>query len=229
MLRCIEIKLTKSLRQKKNIKNNKRKATNNIQGNSQEVISWILSRNSAGQEYSMMWSQWYKEEPTTKPSLRFDREIKSFTNKQKLKIQQDQTSFTTNAKGMALGWKKKSTHLEARKLPTQKLTRKGKHTLKVGNQPRTDMISKPATLRRGGYKCRISEVQLKLKEQQLKTMLFIYGPLYQIFMVTANWKSTINTHKTKRNPNIKGKLVVKSQEKRLKEEGGKNDLQKNLK
>ena len=91
------------------------------------------------------------------------------------------------------------------------------------------MISKQAILRRGGYKCRILEVHLKLKEQKLKTMLFIYRPLYQIFMVTANWKSTINTQKTKMNPNIKGKWVVKSQEMRLKEEGGKNDLQKNPK
>ena len=39
MLRCIEIKLTKSLRQRKNILKKKRKATNNIQGNSREVIS----------------------------------------------------------------------------------------------------------------------------------------------------------------------------------------------
>ena len=181
-----------------------------------------------------MWSQWYKEEPTTKnsllsrPSFRFDREIQSFTNKHKLRIQQDQTSFTANAKGTALGWKEKHTPRSKKTANTEAHQKRQAYT-KGRNQPRTNMISKPATLRRGGNKCRISEVQLKLKEQQLKTMWFIYGPLYQIFMVTANWKSTINTHKTKRNPNIKGKLVVKSQEKRLKEEGGKNDLQRNPK
>ena len=42
-------------------------------------------------------------------SFRFDGEIKSFTDKQKLKrIQHHQTSFTTNAKGNSLGKKHKT-------------------------------------------------------------------------------------------------------------------------
>ena len=41
-------------------------------------------------------------------SFRFDREIKTFTDKRKLKrIQHHQTSFTTNAKGTSLGRKHK--------------------------------------------------------------------------------------------------------------------------
>ena len=43
------------------------------------------------------------------------------------------------------------------------------------------------------------EMHLKLKDQQLKTILFIYRLLYQNLMVTANCKSTIDTQK--RNPN----------------------------
>ena len=34
----------------------------------------------------------------------------------------------------------------------EKLTSKGKHTIKVGNHPHTNMISKPAVMRRGDYK-----------------------------------------------------------------------------
>ena len=36
-----------------------------------------------------------------------------------------------------------------------KLTSKGKHTVKVGNHPYTNIISKHAIMRRGEYKCRI--------------------------------------------------------------------------
>ena len=51
----------------------------------------------------------------TRLSLRFDGEIKSFTDKQKLKrIHYHQTSFTTNAKGTSLGSKHKG-----RKRPTE--------------------------------------------------------------------------------------------------------------
>ena len=47
-------------------------------------------------------------------SFRFDGEIKSFTDKQKLRIQHHQTSSTTNAKGTSLGGKHKR-----RKKPTK--------------------------------------------------------------------------------------------------------------
>ena len=60
----------------------------------------------------------------------------------------------------------------------EKLTSKGKHTVKVGNHPHTNMISKPAIVRRGEHKCRILEMHLKLKDHQLKTISFIYRLLY---------------------------------------------------
>ena len=68
----------------------------------------------------------------------------------------------------------------------EKLTGKGKHTVKVGNRPHTNMISKSSIVRRGEHKCRILKMHLKLKDQQLKTILFIYRLLYQNLMVTAN-------------------------------------------
>ena len=67
-----------------------------------------------------------------------------------------------------------------------KLTGKGKHIVKVENHPHTNMISKPAIVRREEYKCRILEMNFKLKEQQLKTIMYIYRLLYQNLMVTAN-------------------------------------------
>ena len=42
----------------------------------------------------------------------------------------------------------KRPQLETRKLWMEKLTGKGKHTVKVGNNPHTNMISKPAVMRR---------------------------------------------------------------------------------
>ena len=40
-------------------------------------------------------------------SFRFNREIKNFTDKQKLRLQHHQTSFTTNPKGTSLDRKRK--------------------------------------------------------------------------------------------------------------------------
>ena len=80
----------------------------------------------------------------------------------------------------------------------EKLTSKGKHTVKVGNHPHTNMTSKPVIVRGGEYKCRILEMHLKLSEQLLKTILYIYRLLYQNLMVMANQKSTIDTHTKKK-------------------------------
>ena len=41
-------------------------------------------------------------------------------------------------------------------------------------------------------------MHLKLKHQQLKTILFIYRLLYQNLIVAANQKSTIDTHTQKK-------------------------------
>ena len=54
-----------------------------------------------------------------------------------------------------------------------KLTSKGKHKIKVGNQQQTIMISKAAIMRKVERECRILKKHLKLKDQQLKTILYI--------------------------------------------------------
>ena len=92
-----------------------------------------------------------------------------------------------------------------------KLTDEGKHTVKVGNDLHTNMTS---TVRRGEYKCRILEMHLKLKNQQLKTSLFIYRLLYQNFKVTANQKLTIDKHKRKKESKH-NTIVIKSRENKM--------------
>ena len=79
-------------------------------------------------------------------SFTFDREIKSLQTNNSV----PPNSFTTNSKGTSLGGKGRKVH------------QKGKHTVKVGNHPHTDMISK-TVVRGGEYKCKISEVHLKLR------------------------------------------------------------------
>ena len=71
-----------------------------------------------------------------------------------------------------------------------KLIREGKYTVKVGNHPRTNIISNPVILSGGEDKCRILERHLKLSDQHLKTISHVYRLLYQNLMVTANQKST---------------------------------------
>ena len=68
------------------------------------------------------------------------------------------------------------------------------------------------------------------RDQQLKTALYIYRLLYQNFMGTAIPKTTVetHTHKEKINPNTTLKIVIKSQEWRIKEEGKKKDPQKQI-
>ena len=57
-------------------------------------------------------------------------------------------------------------------------------------------------MRRGGYKFRTLEMYLQLRDQQLKTISYIYIErerlLYQKFRITANQKSTIDIQ-TKKN------------------------------
>ena len=67
-----------------------------------------------------------------------------------------------------------------------KLTGRDKHKVKVGIHPHTNMITKPAIMRRGEYKCRILEMQWKLRDQQPKTIWYIYRLLYQNLMGTTN-------------------------------------------
>lgn len=55
-----------------------------------------------------------------------------------------------------------------------KLTSKGKHKIKAGNHPQTNMIPKKSIFRKGQYKRRLLEILLKLIDQQLKTLLYLY-------------------------------------------------------
>ena len=54
-----------------------------------------------------------------------------------------------------------------------KLNGKGKNTVKVGNHPQTNMISKPVIVRVGEYKGRVFKIHLQLRDQQLKTVLYL--------------------------------------------------------
>ena len=106
--------------------------------------------------------------------FRFDREIKSFTDKQKLREFSATRSALQQMLKELLYAEKKRPQLETRKLTNGK----GKHRIKVGNHPHTNMISKPAIVRRGQYKFRILEMHLKLRDQKLKTILYIYIDCY---------------------------------------------------
>ena len=80
-----------------------------------------------------------------------------------------------------------------------KLTGKGKHAVKVENCPYTNMISKPVIMRKAEYKCRTLEMHLKLKDQQLKSIIYIYiyGLLYQTSWELQTKDSKIHTEKEK--------------------------------
>ena len=92
-------------------------------------------------------------------SFRFEGEIKSFIDKQKLReFSTTKTSVTTNTKGTSLAGKEKTT---TKILQMTRLTSKGIHIVKVGNHPYISMLPKSEIMRRGGYKCRTLEVHLQ--------------------------------------------------------------------
>ena len=80
-----------------------------------------------------------------------------------------------------------------------RLTSKGIYTVKIRNHPCTIIPSKSEIMRRGGYKCGTPEMNLQLREQQLKTISYTYRLLHQNFRITANQKSTIDTQTNKKN------------------------------
>jgi len=55
-----------------------------------------------------------------------------------------------------------------------RLTSKGIYTVKIRNHPCTIIPSKSEIMRRGGYKCGTLEMNLQLREQQLKTISYKY-------------------------------------------------------
>ena len=103
-----------------------------------------------------------------------------------------------------------------------RLTNKGIYTVEIQNQPSTILPSKSEIRRRGGYKCRTLEMHLQLRDQQLKTILYIYRLLYQNFRITANQKSTIDTQTNRKNQliyNIKDShQTTRGENKRRREE-----------
>ena len=73
-------------------------------------------------------------------------------------------------------------------------------SVKAQNHPHTNITLKPEIVWGGEYKCRLFKMHLKLRDQQLKTMLYIYRLLHQNLMVTTNQKSIIDIY-TQKNEN----------------------------
>ena len=95
--------------------------------------------------------------------------------------------------------KKKRSKLETTKLQMGKLIHKGKYTVKAGHHPHTNMISKQAIMgREEEVQSRILEMQLKLRDQQLKTVLYVCILPSQNLMGTTN-KKIYNRHTQKKN------------------------------
>ena len=91
----------------------------------------------------------------------------------------------------------------------------------------TTVPPKSEIMRRGGYKCRTLEMNLQLRDEQLKTISYTYRLLHQNFRITANQKSTIET-KRKMKSNTTLELVIKPEEERTREEGKKKEQQKQI-
>ena len=72
-------------------------------------------------------------------SLRFDGQIKNFTDKQKLKkFSPNKTSFTTNVNGTSLG--RKGHNQKQENYGRKQSISKGKYKVKVGNYPHTKLV-----------------------------------------------------------------------------------------
>ena len=67
---------------------------------------------------------------------------------------------------------------------------KGVHIAKVGNHPHTNMLQKQETVRRRAHKSRILERNPQLKDQWLRTILYIYIYI-PISKLLGNWKPEI--------------------------------------
>ena len=126
-------------------------------------------------------------------SFRFEGEIKTFTDKQKLREFSNTKPALQQILKELLQAEKKRQQQETKIPQMTRLTSKGIYTVKIRNHPCTIIPPKSEIMRRGGYKCRTLEMQLQLREQQLKTISYTYRLLYQNFRITANQKSTMDT------------------------------------
>ena len=138
-----------------------------------------------------LYLKWWKGEilqprilHSARLSFRFDRESKSFTDKPKLRecsttrpvsqqILKVGLFFPTEGWKTSLGGKEKATTRNRQKNYKWESSPR-KANIKIGNHPHTNMISKPAIMKRGEYtnagnwKC-----IWNLRDQQLKTILYI--------------------------------------------------------
>lgn len=129
----------------------------------------------------------------------------------------------------------------------KKLPSKGKHMVKFGNHSHTklaenlkDKSSKIIYIykkqlrdtqkckiwylkqisklqKRKEQKYRIFKMHLKLRDEQLKIITYMYRLLYKNFMVSTNLKSVIGTY-TQRNPNTKDSHQVTVEESKRRKE-----------
>ena len=111
--------------------------------------------------------------------VKFEEEIKSFTDKQKLREFSSMKPALQQILKELDQAEKKRPQLEAKITQMTRLTSKGIYTVRIENHPRTMMPPKSEIVRRGGYKCRTLEMHLQLRDQQFKTISYIYRLLYQ--------------------------------------------------
>ena len=89
-------------------------------------------------------------------------------------------------------------------------------------------MPKTVIMRGGEYKYRAVKMQLKLRDQQLKIITYIYRLLYKNLTVTANQKCIIDTQMKKRKEskhNTKDSHQI-TREENKEEEKNKKELQK---
>ena len=161
-------------------------------------------------------------------SFRFEGEIKTFSDKQKLREFSNTKPALQQILKELLQAEKKRQQQETKIPQMTRLTRKGLYAVKIRNHPCAIIPPKSEIMRRGGYKCRTLEMNLQLREQQLKTISYTYRLFYQNFRITAIQKSTIDTQIRKINSNTTLKIVIKPQEERTIEEGKKKEQQKQI-
>ena len=127
-------------------------------------------------------------------SFRFEGEINSFIDKEKLR----EFRNTKPALQQILGRKEKAANRN-KNTTNDKAHNKGIYSVKIRNHPHAILPPKLEITRRGGYKCSTMEMHFQLRNQQLKTISYIYIDSYTNFRVTANQKSTVDTQTNRKN------------------------------
>ena len=80
-----------------------------------------------------------------------------------------------------------------------KPTSKGIYTEKTQNHPYTNMLPKIRNHEKSKLQMQTLAIHLQLRDQQLKTISYLYRILHQNFRLTENQKSTIDTQTSKKN------------------------------